>query len=299
MAVHIEESTQPFVLDKEQLALIKKQEMKQNLTKFMLLGINIILVSIVLFPLLYAVTMSLKSPSEVYRSTFQFLPETWQFSNYRDAFNVAPLGRYIFNSFVVALAITGGQLVSGALAAFSFEFLDSKGKEVMFALVLATLMVPGEATIVSNYLQISQWGWLDSFPALIVPFLTSATTIFLFRQFFKSFPIALYESAKIDGCSNLRFIFQILLPLSKPAIGAVSVNAFINAWNMYMWPLLVSGSDKYRTVQIGVSMMNSVDSESIVLMLAGVVIVLIPSLLIFVVGQKSLVKGLFSGSVKG
>lgn len=299
MAVHIEESTQPFVLDKEQLALIKKQEMKQNLTKFILLGINIVLVSIVLFPLLYAVTMSLKSPSEVYRSTFQFLPERWQFSNYRDAFNVAPLGRYIFNSFVVALTITGGQLVSGALAAFSFEFLDSKGKEVMFALVLATLMVPGEATIVSNYLQISQWGWLDSFPALIVPFLTSATTIFLFRQFFKSFPIALYESAKIDGCSNLRFIFQILLPLSKPAIGAVSVNAFINAWNMYMWPLLVSGSDQYRTVQIGVSMMNSVDSESIVLMLAGVVIVLIPSLLIFVIGQKSLVKGLFSGSVKG
>ncbi|MFC6463610.1 carbohydrate ABC transporter permease [Marinilactibacillus sp. GCM10026970] len=299
MAVHIEENTQPFVMDEEQLALIKKQEMKENLTKFALLAVNIVLVSVVLFPLLYAVTMSLKSPSEVYTSEFQFLPEAWQFSNYRDAFKAAPLGRYIFNSFIVSLSITGGQLVSGALAAFSFEFLESKGKEVIFALVLATLMVPGEATIVSNYLQISQWGWLDSFPALIVPFLTSATTIFLFRQFFKSFPIALYESAKIDGCSNLRFIFQILLPLSKPAIGAVSVNAFINAWNMYMWPLLVSGSDNARTVQIGVSMMNSVDSQSIVLMLAGVVIVLIPSLLIFVVGQKSLVKGLFSGSVKG
>lgn len=293
------EKTEPFILDNDQLALVRKQEAKIKIQKGFLLVLNSVVMVIVLFPLLYAVSMSLKSASEVYSSEFNFFPEVLQFSNYRDAFNVAPLGQYIFNSFVVASAITIGQLISGALAAFSFQFLESKGKELIFALVLATLMVPGEATIVSNYLQIGQWGWLDSYRALIVPFLTSATTIFLFRQFYKSFPIALYESAKMDGCSNIRFIFQILLPLSKPAIGAVSVNAFINAWNMYMWPLLVSGSDRYRTVQIGVSMMNSVDSQSVVLMLAGVVIVLLPSLIIFIFGQKSLVKGLFSGSVKG
>lgn len=298
MDINMEES-EPFVLDNEQLALVRKQEAKIRIRKGFLLIINSIVMIIVLFPLLYAVSMSLKSASEVYSSEFNFFPEALQFSNYRDAFNVAPLGQYIFNSFVVALSITIGQLISGALAAFSFQFLESKGKELIFALVLATLMVPGEATIVSNYLQIGKWGWLNSYRALIVPFLTSATTIFLFRQFYRSFPIALYESAKMDGCSNVRFIFKILLPLSKPAIGAVSVNAFINAWNMYMWPLLVSGSDRYRTVQIGVSMMNSVDSQSIVLMLAGVVIVLLPSLIIFVFGQKSLVKGLFSGSVKG
>ncbi|PRY83115.1 carbohydrate ABC transporter permease [Alkalibacterium olivapovliticus] len=298
MDINMEE-TEPFVLDNEQLALVRKQEARIRIRKGFLLIINSIVMIIVLFPLLYAVSMSLKSASEVYSSEFSFFPEALQFSNYRDAFNVAPLGQYIFNSFVVALSITIGQLISGALAAFSFQFLESKGKELIFALVLATLMVPGEATIVSNYLQIGQWGWLDSYRALIIPFLTSATTIFLFRQFYRSFPIALYESAKMDGCSNIRFVFQILLPLSKPAIGAVSVNAFINAWNMYMWPLLVSGSDRYRTVQIGVSMMNSVDSQSIVLMLAGVVIVLVPSLIIFVFGQKSLVKGLFSGSVKG
>jgi sn-glycerol 3-phosphate transport system permease protein len=298
VAAQVEE-TRPFILDDEQASLIRRQEIKRKVQKAGLLGINSVVMLVVLFPLLYAVSMSLKSPGEVYSSTFRLLPESLQLSNYADAFAVAPLGQYIANSFIVASLITVGQLVSGALAAFSFQFLESKGKEIIFALVLATLMVPGEATIVSNYLQIGQWGWLDSYRALIVPFLTSATTIFLFRQFYKSFPIALYESAKMDGCSNIRFIFQILLPLSKPAIGAVSVNAFINAWNMYMWPLLVSGSDRYRTVQIGVSMMNSVDSQSVVLMLAGVVIVLIPSLFIFIIGQKSLVKGLFAGSVKG
>lgn len=293
------EESESFVLGDEQQALEREQETKEWVRKIALLTVNILVVMIVLFPLLYAVSMSLKSPSEVYATEFTFIPEIFQFSNYRDAFQVAPLGQYIVNSFIVASAITIGQLISGALAAFSFQFLESKGKEIIFALVLATLMVPGEATIVSNYLQIGQWGWLDSYQALIVPFLTSATTIFLFRQFYKSFPIALYESAKMDGCSNLRFIFQILLPLSKPAIGAVSVNAFINAWNMYMWPLLVTGSDSHRTVQIGVSMMNNVESQSIVLMLVGVVIVLLPSLIIFVFGQKTLVKGLFSGSVKG
>ena len=123
--------------------------------------------------------------------------------------------------------------------------------------------------------------------------------IFLFRQFFQSFPMSLYESAKLDGCGNLRFIVSILLPLMKSAIGAMAVYTFINAWNMYMWPLLVTGSDSMRTVQIGISMLDSVDSQSLTLMVAGVVMIIIPSLLIFIVGQKQLIKGMFSGAVKG
>jgi len=134
---------------------------------------------------------------------------------------------------------------------------------------------------------------------LIVPYLTSAMGIFLFRQFYKSFPISLYESAKIDGCSNLRFIFRILLPLTKSAIGAMAVYTFINAWNMYMWPLLVTGSNTMRTVQIGIGMLDSVDSSSITLMIAGVVMIIVPSITIFIAGQKQLIRGMFSGAVKG
>ena len=166
-------------------------------------------------------------------------------------------------------------------------------------LVMATMMIPGEATIISNYLTVSGWGWLDSYKVLIIPYLTSAMGIFLFRQFYLTFPISLYESAKIDGCKNLRFIVQILLPLTKSAIGAMAVYTFINAWNMYMWPLLVTGSDKMRTVQIGIGMLDSVDSQSITLMIAGVVMIILPSISIFIVGQKQLIKGMFSGAVKG
>lgn len=283
----------------EQERLFKQAQLRKRIMKIGLLVVNSILAVVTLFPLIYAVTMSLKTPGEIYTTEFQLLPAVPQFSNYVNAFQTAPLGRFILNSFIVAIAITIGQLLSGALAAFSFEFLNSRFKEVIFALVLATMMVPGEATIVSNYLQVAGWGWLDSYHVLIIPYLTSASTIFLLRQFYKSFPFTLYEAARIDGCSNIRFVLTILLPLSKPALGATAVNAFINAWNMYMWPLMVSGSDNYRTVQIGVSMMQSVDSQSIVLMFAGVVFCLLPSLIIFLVGQKALVKGLFSGSVKG
>ena len=166
-------------------------------------------------------------------------------------------------------------------------------------LVMATMMIPGEATIISNYLTVSRLGWLDTYQVLIIPYLTSAMGIFLFRQFYMSFPISLFESAKIDGCSNLRFIFTILLPLTKSAIGAMAVYTFINAWNMYMWPLLVTGSNEMRTVQIGISMLDSVDSQSITLMIAGVVLIIVPSISIFILGQKQLIRGLYSGAVKG
>ena len=169
----------------------------------------------------------------------------------------------------------------------------------MFMLVMATMMVPGEATIISNYLTVSSMGILDTYIVLILPSLTSAMGIFLFRQFYMTFPMSLYESAKLDGCGNLRFIVKILIPLTKSAIGAMAVYTFINAWNMYMWPLLVTGSEDMRTVQIGISMLNSVDAQSITLMMAGVVIIMVPSMVIFIVGQKQLIRGMFSGAVKG
>ena len=166
-------------------------------------------------------------------------------------------------------------------------------------LIMATMMIPGEATIISNYLTVSSWQWLESYKVLIVPYLTSAMGIFLFRQFYQSFPISLYEAARMDGCSNLRFIVTILLPLSKPAIGAMAVYTFINAWNMFMWPLLVTSSENMRTVQIGISMLDSVDSKSLTMMIAGVVLIILPSISIFILGQKQLIKGMFNGAVKG
>ena len=242
---------------------------------------------------------TLATSNELFTTDMNLLPKHPTLANFSEALHKVPLIRFVLNSFLVAGLITIGQIISCSLAAFSFSFLDFKGKNVLFMLVMATMMIPGEATIISNYLTVSGWGWLDSYKVLIIPYLTSAMGIFLFRQFYLTFPISLYESAKIDGCKNLRFIVQILLPLTKSAIGAMAVYTFINAWNMYMWPLLVTGSDKMRTVQIGIGMLDSVDSQSITLMIAGVVMIILPSISIFIVGQKQLIKGMFSGAVKG
>ncbi|MDO5551023.1 MAG: carbohydrate ABC transporter permease [Lachnospiraceae bacterium] len=272
---------------------------RRRVEKGTLVVLNIMMAVFILLPLLYAVSIAFMPSSELFTTEINLLPKHPTLENFSQALVKVPLTRFVINSFLVAGCITIGQIISCSLAAFSFSFLDFKGKDVIFMLVMATMMIPGEATIISNYLTVSKLGWLDSYHVLIIPYLTSATGIFLFRQFYMTFPISLYESAKIDGCTNLRFIFTILIPLTKSGIGAMAVYTFINAWNMYMWPLLVTGSNELRTVQIGIGMLDSVDSQSITLMIAGVVMIIIPSISIFIIGQKQLIRGMFSGAVKG
>ncbi len=272
---------------------------KKRIRKVVLVGLNIVFALFILFPLLYSISVSLMSGEELFTMDMNILPSHPTLDNYVRAFTQVPLVRFIVNSFLVAGCITLGQVITCSLAAFAFSFLEFKGKNFLFMLVMATMMVPGEAVIISNYLTVSSWGILDTYLVLILPSLTSAMGIFLFRQFYMTFPISLYESAKLDGCGNLRFIVKILIPLTKSAIGAMAVYTFINAWNMYMWPLLVTGSEEMRTVQIGISMLNSVDAQSITLMMAGVVAIIVPSMVIFIVGQKQLISGMFSGAVKG
>lgn len=272
---------------------------KKRIRKGVLVTLNILMALFMLFPLLYSVSVSVMPSEELFTMDMNLIPQNPTLENYYRALTQVPLVRFILNSFLVAGCITFGQIITCSLAAFAFSFLNFKGKNVLFMLVMATMMVPGEATIISNYLTVSSMGILDTYVVLILPSLTSAMGIFLFRQFYMTFPMSLYESAKLDGCGNLRFILRILLPLTKSAIGAMAVYTFINAWNMYMWPLLVTGSEEMRTVQIGISMLNSVDAQSITLMMAGVVAIILPSMIIFIVGQKQLIRGMFSGAVKG
>ncbi len=272
---------------------------KERLETITLMLLNVVTVLVILFPLLYAVSIAFMPSSELFTLELNVVPKHPTFDNFIQAIRNVPLFRFVANSFLSAGLITFGQIITCSLAAFAFAFLTFKGKNILFLVVMATMMVPGEATIISNYLTVSSWGWLNTYHVLIIPYLSSAMGIFLFRQFYLSFPIELYEAAKLDGCGNLRFIVEVLMPLTKPAIGAMAVYTFINSWNMYLWPLLVTGSESKRTVQIGISMLNSVDAQSITLMIAGVVIIIIPSISIFILGQKQLVKGMFSGAVKG
>ena len=291
-------------IDREQIVKMQEAANRRALLirrsrTILLVVLNLAVSLFVLLPLLYAVSVAFMPSSELFTTEMNLVPKAPTFENFRQALVKVPLARFVFNSFLFAGLITLGQIITCSLAAFAFSFLNFKGKNVLFMLVMATMMVPGEEVIISNYLTVSSLNLLDTYIVLILPSLTSAMGIFLFRQFYMTFPISLYESAKLDGCGNLRFIVKILIPLTKSAIGAMAVYTFINAWNMYMWPLLVTGSEEMRTVQIGISMLNSVDAQSITLMMAGVVAIIIPSMVIFIVGQKQLISGMFPGAVKG
>lgn len=286
-------------LEKLKQSANQKALVRRRVGKLALVIINLAMSVFVLLPLLYAVSIAFMPSGELFTTDMNLIPGNPTLENFRQAMVKIPLSRFIVNSFFVAGCITFGQILSCSLAAFSFSFLDFKGKNLLFMIVMATMMIPGEATIISNYLTVSGLQWLDSYKVLIIPYLTSAMGIFLFRQFYKTFPVSLYESARIDGCSNLRFIYSILIPLTKSAIGAMAVYTFINAWNMYMWPLFVTGSDRMRTVQIGIGMLDSVDSQSISMMIAGVVMIIVPSISVFIAGQRQLIRGMFSGAVKG
>ncbi len=289
----------PAELEKIKQSMNQKALIRRRTEKIILFIVNLIMTAFILLPLLYGVSIAFMPSGELFTTKMNLIPVKPTLENFKQAVIKIPLIRFILNSFIIAGCITFGQIISCSLAAFSFSFLDFKGKNLLFMIVMATMMVPGEATIISNYLTVSSLKWLDSYQVLIIPYLTSAMGIFLFRQFYRSFPISLYESAKIDGCTNLKFIFSILIPLTKSAIGAMAVYTFINAWNMYMWPLLVTGSNNMRTVQIGIGMLDSVDSQSVCMMIAGVVMIIAPSISIFIVGQKQLIRGMFSGAVKG
>jgi sn-glycerol 3-phosphate transport system permease protein len=185
------------------------------------------------------------------------------------------------------------------MAAFSFSFLHFRGRNVVFMCILATMMVPWEATIISNYLTVSSWKWLDTYHVLILPYGCSAMGIFLMRQHYLTFAKSLHEAARLDGCNNWRFLATIVVPLSRPALGALGAYIFLQQWNNYLWPLLVTNSDNVRTVQIGVASMYDIDADKINLLMSAVIVCLVPSLSIFVFMQKNLINGLMAGAVKG
>ena len=173
------------------------------------------------------------------------------------------------------------------------------GKRVLFLLMLATMMIPGQAIIISNYLTVAGLGMIDTYQALIIPYLTSAFCVFNMRQAFLSIPTELKESAELDGCSSPVFLVRIGLPLVLPSLGSLGIYTFLGVWNQYLWPLLVTNKPATRTVQIGIGMLQDADANAYGPIMAGVVMVLIPSIIVFILGQRTLIQGLTAGAVKG
>jgi sn-glycerol 3-phosphate transport system permease protein len=254
---------------------------------------------IVVFPLWSAFTISMLSDAEVATYPPLLAPTTLHLTNFARALEQAPLLRYLFNSVVQSSLVMVGQLVTASLAAYAFAFIDFKGRNIMFLVFLSTLMIPWEATIIPNYLTVRSLGWTDTYAGLTVPFLATAFGTFLLRQFFLTIPRELQDAATIDGCSSLRFLITIVLPLARPALGTLAVYSFLQTYNQYLWPLLITNDQQMRTVQIGITLLQDEERFMFNTVMAGVVLVLLPTFLLFIVGNRQLIRGLTAGAVKG
>jgi sn-glycerol 3-phosphate transport system permease protein len=255
---------------------------------------------VMLFPLLYAISGSLMSAREISSYPPAFLPHTPSFRNFVDVTHALPIPRQYVNSIVVSVCVMVGQVVTATLSAYAFAFLRMPFRNLIFGIFLATMMVPWEAIIIPNYLTMADNHLVNTYAALILPFLAAGFGTFLLRQFFLSFPRDLYEAAVVDGVGHLRFLWTILVPLSRPALAALSIWSFLQAWNMFLWPLLVIRSDEMDTLQIGISRLQDVEAGTAPnFILAGTVLALIPTLVLIYFGQRHIVRGLTAGALRG
>ncbi len=276
---------------------MKSYKMKRNVGLFFLILGNIIFAFILLFPVLYCASMSLMTNSEIYAR--KLIASSFFVENYTKALQMAPLFRYVFNTVIVAGFAIFFQIVTGVLAAYAFSMMHFRGRDALFMLFLATMMIPGQAIIIANYLTISSWGIANTYAALILPYACTAFAVFNLRQSFLSLPAEIHEAAMIDGCTNFKYLYKIGLPLMKPSLGALGIYEFLQVWNNYLWPLLVTSTRDMRTVQIGLSMLQDGESTQYGPIMAGAMIVLAPSLVVFLIGQQQMVAGLTAGAVKG
>jgi sn-glycerol 3-phosphate transport system permease protein len=252
----------------------------------------------VILPLLFALSLSLQGQTLSPTLLPDFSQLDW--NAFSQVFRQEPnLIRWIVNSFVVSLAVTLGQLITSALAAYALANINFRGKIFFFFFFLGTLMIPWESTIIPNYLAVTRLGWKDSYQGLIAPFVAGGFGIFLLRQYFLTLPRDLYEAAVLDGCGHARYLWSILLPLSRPALATLAVYTFLNTWNQYYWPLLIVDSPEWRTTQIGITAFRSSEVTVYNLQMASTLIVMLPTLILLVLGQRQLVRGLTSGALKG
>lgn len=268
---------------------------------FTLVYILLIVTSIILLsPLLFALSLALQGPTLAPTLIPRDLTNLdWDI--FIEVFRDEPLiARWILNSFIVSIGVTLGVLITSSLFAYALAYFNFRGKAILLFIALGSLMVPFEATLIANYLLIAEWRWINTYQGLILPFIASGFGIFLMRQYFLTLPRELYDAALVDGCSRFRYLWNILLPLSRPAIATLAVYTFLNTWNQFYWPLLVTNANEWRTTQVGITIFRSFEGGQIFnTQMAATLIVMLPTLVLLILGQRQLVSGLTAGALKG
>jgi len=260
-------------------------------------GLLAVVSVLVLFPIYTTVIAALKPGNKVL--VHPLLPDGFTLDVLREAWTDGRLGRFMLNSIVVAVIVTVAQVITSVLAAYAFSMLDFPGRNVLFVLFLATLLVPVEATLVVNRRTIVSLGWLNSYAGLTVPFLATAFGTFLIRQVFLTLPRDLRDAAAIDGVGHIGFLRHVAVPLVRPTIAAMAALAFLSTWNQYLWPNLITTNADMYTLQSGLKSLSQARIDQPNLVMAGVIIAFLPIVIVLLVFQRHLVRGLTSGGVKG
>ena len=256
---------------------------------------------IVLFPFYWMIISSLKTLDEYRMSTPTFWPRVIMLSNYLDAFTTASLGRLFLNTMYVGLVSTILSLVITILTAFAFARLEFKGKETLFALLLATMMIPGELFTITNYSTVTNLGWINTYTVLIVPFLVSVFYIYLLRQNFLQIPNELYLAAKVDGTSDWKYLWKVMVPLALPTLISITILKMMGAWNSYIWPRLVANDEAHRMITNGLrnAFTETTGDVNYPVQMAAVALVSAPLFLVFVFLRKYIMSGVSRSGIKG
>jgi multiple sugar transport system permease protein len=266
-----------------------------------------------LAPFIWMILTSLKSyrematrvlwPASLRLSTYSIpagqRPIPYLFYNYVQAWNAAPFARYFANSFFIASCTATGVLITSTLAAYAFARLDFRGKNVIFTLFLATMMIPFEITMIPNFITISNLKWVNTYQAMIIPWIASVFGIFLLRQFFATIPEDLYDAALLDGCGHFRFLTRIVLPLSKPALISVGLFNFLGSWNAFTWPLIVTREEKMYPIQVGLRYFVTESGTATQELMAAATITILPLVILYFFAQRQFIEGISTTGLKG
>ena len=256
----------------------------------------------VLFPFYWMLLTSVKDYGE-YNSEFipKFYTLSPTFQNYRSVFTEVDLGRYLLNTVIFTVLTTGLMLLVIVLAAYAFARIEFRGRDTVFMIFLALMMIPNELVIITNYATITNWNMKNSFPGLILPSITSVFYIYLLRENFAQVPDQLYYAAKVDGTSDLKYLFKVMIPICKPTIITVTILKVIECWNSYIWPRLITDDEAYYLVSNGIQEIreNGLGRENIPAMMAAVVVISIPLVVLFLIFHKKIMAGVSQGGTKG
>ena len=298
-----ENASGPFKVMKERnIENVKTQAKVMKVITTALIYIFLVAIAIVvLFPFYWMLISSVKSLDEYRLSVPTLFPREILLSNYVEAFTTANLGRLFLNTMYVGIVSTIASLVITVLSAFAFARLEFKGKDTLFGVLLATMMIPGELFTITNYQTVYYFGWMDTFTVLIVPFLVSVFYIYLLKQNFMQVPNELYLAAKVDGTTDLKYLWKVMIPLALPTLISITILKMMGAWNSYVWPNLVTSSDNYRLITNGLrnAFVESTGDVNIPIQMAAVAMVSAPLFLVFLFLRKYIMKGVSRSGIKG